>query len=71
MEAIAATRARCLIMDISGAAVLDTAVANYLIKITKATRLMGCETTISGLSPEIAISKEVDAIWGNGEDNLP
>jgi hypothetical protein len=29
-------------------------VANQLIKITKATRLMGCETVISGLSPAIA-----------------
>ena len=33
---------------------IDTAVANYLIKITKATRLMGCESLISGLSPAIA-----------------
>ena len=41
-------------MDISGVAVVDTAVANYLIKVTKATRLMGCETTISGVSPAIA-----------------
>jgi rsbT co-antagonist protein RsbR len=29
-------------------------VANHLIKITKATRLMGCESTISGVSPAIA-----------------
>ena len=41
-------------MDISGVAVVDTAVANYLIRITKATRLMGCNTTISGVSPAIA-----------------
>ena len=33
---------------------VDTAVANHLIKITKATRLMGCETTMSGISPAIA-----------------
>jgi rsbT co-antagonist protein RsbR len=41
-------------MDISGVAVVDTAVANHLIKITKATKLMGCECTISGVSPAIA-----------------
>ena len=35
-------------------AVVDTAVANHLIKITKATRLMGCECVISGISPSIA-----------------
>ncbi len=51
---IAETQSRAFIMDISGVAVVDTAVANYLIKVTKATRLMGCECTISGLSPAIA-----------------
>ncbi len=51
---IAQTQSRAFIMDISGVAVVDTAVANYLIKVTKATRLMGCECTISGLSPAIA-----------------
>ncbi|NEP11278.1 MAG: STAS domain-containing protein [Symploca sp. SIO2C1] len=51
---IAKTQAKEFILDISGVAVIDTAVANYLIKITKATRLMGCESTISGLSPAIA-----------------
>jgi rsbT co-antagonist protein RsbR len=34
--------------------VVDTAVANHLIKITKATKLMGCKCTISGVSPAIA-----------------
>jgi rsbT co-antagonist protein RsbR len=51
---IAKTQARVFIMDISGVAVVDTAVANHLIKITKATRLMGCSSTISGVSPSIA-----------------
>ncbi len=51
---IADTQARIFILDISGVGVVDTAVANYLIKVTKATRLMGCESTISGVSPAIA-----------------
>ena len=54
LEEIANSQATCFILDISGVAVIDTAVANYLIKITKATRLMGCESMISGLSPAIA-----------------
>lgn len=33
---------------------VDTAVANHLIKITKATRLMGCECVVSGISPVVA-----------------
>jgi rsbT co-antagonist protein RsbR len=51
---IAETQARIFIMDISGVGVVDTAVANHLVKITKATQLMGCESTISGVSPAIA-----------------
>ena len=51
LQKIGQTNAKEFILDISGVAVIDTAVANYLIKITKATRLMGCESTISGLSP--------------------
>jgi len=54
LEEIAISQSTCFILDISGVAVVDTAVANYLIKITKATRLMGCESLISGLSPAIA-----------------
>lgn len=51
---IAETRARVFVMDISGVSAMDTAVANQLMKITKATQLMGCETIVSGLSPAIA-----------------
>ena len=54
LEEIGSSQATCFILDISGVAIIDTAVANYLIKITKATRLMGCRTLISGLSPAIA-----------------
>jgi rsbT co-antagonist protein RsbR len=54
LEKIAQTQAQNFILDISGVAVVDTAVANHLIKITKATELMGCETIISGISPAIA-----------------
>jgi rsbT co-antagonist protein RsbR len=51
---IAESRAKVLVMDISGVSAMDTAVANQLLKITKATQLMGCETILSGLSPSIA-----------------
>lgn len=54
LSAIAETQAKASILDIRGVAVVDTAVANHLIKITKATKLMGCECTISGISPAIA-----------------
>jgi methyl-accepting chemotaxis protein len=54
LSAIADYRARTLLLDIGGVAVVDTAVANHLIKIAKAAVLMGCKTIISGISPAIA-----------------
>jgi rsbT co-antagonist protein RsbR len=54
LHKISETNSQCFILDISGVSVVDTAVANHLIKITKATRLMGCESIISGVSPSIA-----------------
>jgi len=54
LSKIADSRAKVFVMDISGVGAMDTAVANQLIKITKATQLMGCETILSGISPSIA-----------------
>ncbi len=54
LSSIADARATTLLLDISGVAVVDTAVANHLMKIAKATVLMGCQTIISGISPAIA-----------------
>lgn len=48
------TSAKIIILDIQGVAAIDTAVANHLIKITKATKLMGCRCIISGISPVVA-----------------
>ncbi len=45
-----------IILDILGVPIVDSAVANHFIKITKATKLMGCECVISGISPPIAQS---------------
>ena len=42
------------IIDIEGIIIVDSAVAAYLIKITKATKLMGCTTILSGIAPEVA-----------------
>jgi rsbT co-antagonist protein RsbR len=54
LEQIAEKRALVFILDISGVAVVDTAVANHLIRMTKAARLMGSYTIVSGLSPSVA-----------------
>ena len=54
LEQISEKRATVFILDISGMAVVDTAVANHLIRMTKAARLMGSYTIVSGLSPSVA-----------------
>jgi rsbT co-antagonist protein RsbR len=53
---IAETSARIIIMDIQGVAAVDTAVAHHMIKITQATKLMGCECIVSGMSSAVAQS---------------
>lgn len=54
LNKISETRAKVFVLDISGVGAMDTGVANQLLKITRATQLMGCETILSGLSPAIA-----------------
>jgi len=48
--------AKVILFDISGVATVDSAVAQHLVKITKATQLMGCRCVVTGISPEIAQS---------------
>jgi rsbT co-antagonist protein RsbR len=54
LNSISTLNAREFILDISGVGVVDTSVANYLIRIIKAASIMGCKSTISGISPAIA-----------------
>lgn len=54
LKKIMETSSKVIILDIQGVAAVDTAVANHLIKIAKATKLMGCSCIISGISPAVA-----------------
>jgi len=56
LNKIVETGSKVIILDILGVATVDSAVANHLIKITKATTLMGCDCIISGISAAIAQS---------------
>lgn len=47
-------QAKFLILDIQGVPAIDSAVANYLIKVTQATKLMGCRCIVTGISPQIS-----------------
>jgi rsbT co-antagonist protein RsbR len=54
LEAIVKTRSDYAIIDITGVPVVDTLVAQHLLKTVAAARLMGAECMISGIRPQIA-----------------
>ena len=56
LEKIIDTNSKVIILDILSVPVVDSAVANHLIKICKATKLVGADTIISGMSAEIAMT---------------
>ncbi len=54
LDAIVQTRSDFAIIDITGVPVVDTLVAQHLLKTVAAARLMGAECLISGIRPQIA-----------------
>jgi rsbT co-antagonist protein RsbR len=47
-------RAKVVVIDITGVPTIDGTVANHLVQTVDASRLMGAEVIITGLSPDIA-----------------
>ncbi len=54
LQAVSENRASEVIIDITGVPLVDTAVANTLIKTIRAARLLGVECTLVGISAEVA-----------------
>ncbi len=54
LEGIAEERATSVIMDITGVSVVDTQVANALLRAAQAAQLLGTQVILSGIRPEIA-----------------
>jgi rsbT co-antagonist protein RsbR len=54
LDAIVRTRSDFAIIDITGVPVVDTLVAQHLLKTVAAARLMGADCLISGIRPQIA-----------------
>jgi rsbT co-antagonist protein RsbR len=54
LEAVEQTRARRLLLDITGIPVVDTQVAQGLMQVILATRLLGAEPILIGVRPEVA-----------------
>ena len=54
LNAIQSSRARVVVIDITGVATIDVTVANHLVQTVEAARLMGASAIITGLSSKIA-----------------
>jgi len=54
LEGIAGSRAQVAILDITGVAVVDTQVANALIRAAQAVKLLGAQVVLTGIRPEVA-----------------
>jgi rsbT co-antagonist protein RsbR len=54
LEGVSALQARMTILDITGVPVVDTQVANALIRAAQAVRLLGAKVILTGIRPEVA-----------------
>ncbi len=54
LEAIRTRDTQVVLIDITGVPVVDTSVANYIIQAGQATRLLGAEMVLVGISPAVA-----------------
>lgn len=56
LTTIRQTRAKAVVMDITGVATIDSKVANHLLQTVSAARLMGAAVVVTGLSADVAQS---------------
>lgn len=54
LSKIEQTHAHTVVLDATGVALIDTQVAAVLMRVVQATRLMGTETALAGIRPEVA-----------------
>ena len=54
LEGVVAHRAQVVIVDISGVRIVDTQVADALLRAARAVKLLGAELILTGIRPEIA-----------------
>lgn len=56
LREIAARRAHLVILDIAGVTVIDTAVAQTLLQVVRAVRLLGCRVVLTGVATAVALT---------------
>lgn len=54
LRGIRVNRAKVVVMDLTGVPAMDATVANHLVQTVDASRLVGADVIVTGLSPEIA-----------------
>ena len=54
LDRIQRDRAECIILDITGVEIVDTSTANHLLRVVRATRLLGTACILTGMSAKIA-----------------
>lgn len=54
LERITTSRARCVIIDVTGVELVDTTTAGHFVRLVAASRLVGAFCVITGISPTIA-----------------
>ncbi len=63
LQGILAQKAQIAILDITGVALIDTQVAQHIIQVAQAVRLLGAQVVVTGVRPEVA-----QALVGLGVD---
>jgi len=56
LQSVEEAQARAVLIDVTGLEVMDAAVAQLLLKMINALRLLGCQVVLVGIRPEIAES---------------
>jgi rsbT co-antagonist protein RsbR len=54
LHRIVESRAKFVLVDLTGVSVIDSMTADHLIKLAKAVQLIGCRCIVTGIGPEIA-----------------
>jgi anti-anti-sigma regulatory factor len=56
LDAVNTTRAQLVVLDIAGVTLMDTGVAQALMRTVQAVRLLGCDVTLTGIAPTVALT---------------
>lgn len=54
LDGVVASQAHTVILDITGVAIVDTHVANTLVRAARAVQLLGAQVVLTGIRPEVA-----------------